>query len=434
MRDSSIYALLGRNLWDHGQYSLLGEPHTRFPPLHPLVSAPFIAAFGLSAGIKLSTLAAGIAVLVLTFLLLRRSMSTNVALLTTLLVAIHPGFVLMSMLGASDLLFTAFFLGFLYAYLRAGTNTRWYLLAGLLLGLSCLTRYNGLPLFALYGCYALWKRREHLKVSTFWTGLVIGGFLFALWIGRTYLLTGHLSQTGYGEEVAAQSPNLLLQLLRNIVYYVNPVHNIFPFLFPFALYGLWRYWQPQTYLLLGMLTIWLISAVWWVQAIRFFFPGYPILLGFAALGLRDLWVVSRRWTAALIAIIAIGIGIQAFSLCIYTYGSCNSWFDKHVGILPKAMGLSSEGIYTWKQGMDKLNTIAESGATVFVQYPWDAAVWQEDGVIRPDLHTTNDPNVCPLYRVEASPLPGDVTLFATEDAPVSHVYRHECAPPAPKKG
>jgi len=420
--DTLNYAFLGKNVWEQGAYTLTGMPYTKHLPLHALVSYPLIRTFGVHFGMHLSTLLGGFGVLTATFLLVRRLLrSPALAAATTAAVLAHPGFVLMSMLGSADLLFTTLFLLALYFYVKAEDERRFYLLAGACAGLSCLTRYNGITLFPLFLGYALWKRPRHLRSAWLWGGIAVGPAIFSTWLLRNFLVFGNPLYSGYAGELQQEAPSLVEQFLSNVAYYGNPLHNLFPFFFVFALIGLWRHARTQPFLLLAMLAAWLLSSIWWVQAIRFFFPGYPLLLVFAILGLIDVLHWRSRSLLILPLLITAGIGVQSLSFCLYTYGDCNAWFDRRVGILPKNMGLTPEGFYAWHLARNFINDHAERGALVYYEMPEVS-----ESVFRSDLHVVADRNLCPLYRITQRPEPDAEILYTTAAAPETAVTLQRC--------
>ncbi|TSC59209.1 MAG: hypothetical protein Greene041619_45 [Candidatus Peregrinibacteria bacterium Greene0416_19] len=422
--DTLNYALLGQSLWEHGTYMLNGVPWSKHLPLHAILSYPLVKVFGLHLGMHIASLLGGFGVLLGTYLVLQRTVGRSAALLTVLLVLLHPGFVLMSALGSADLLFTTLLLLSLAFYLEADKDERWYVLAGLAAGLACLTRYNGAPLFLLFLGYTYWKRRAHLRSHWFWSGIVLGSAVFSLWLVRNMVTFGNPLASGYRDELAQEAPSIIGQFLSNVLYYGNPVHNVFPFLFIFAAAGVILHARRQPFLFLAMLTAWVVSAVWWVQAIRFFFPGYPLLQAFAALALLDLW---RRWKAIpwLMGLVAVvGMSVQAFSLCIYTYGACNAWFDRTVGLLPVNMGLTSEGFYAWGLARDYLNAHAPKGATVYYEFIEDTG-----GHFRSDFRMTSDQSDCEAYRITQRPEDSEEIVFRTEAAPVTYVVERVCTSP-----
>lgn len=417
--DTVLYARLGQSLWTEWSYAIDSVPYAKHLPLHAFLSYPLVAAFGMRLGMHLSSLLGGFGVLVLTFLLIRLLVSPVIAVLTTIAVLFHPGFLFMTVVGSADLLFTTIFLGLLFALVRGEKAPRWLFVAGVLAGLASITRYNGLPLFLLIPVYVLAERRSFLQSKWLWGGLFLGGSILGLWFLRNLLVFRNPFFTAYTTELVAESDGPIRQLFANVWYYALPYHNIFA-LFPFALIGLLVYGKTLPLLIAGMITMWAFTLFWWVQAMRFAFPGYVPLLAFATLGL--LFLIRRFPSRVLWIPILIGIATaQGASLCLYTYGACNAWFDRTVGILPQDMKLSTEGFYTWEQARDFLNGHVPSGATVVVG---GEIVWNDD-IFRRDVRVLAE--ACPAYRITQRPEGRDEILFATEDVPVTYVTLQRCS-------
>ncbi len=427
LSDTAIYALLGKSVFTQGQYLFFGEPYAKHLPLQAIASYPLTAAFGFQLGMKLSTLLAGWGTLIMGFLIVRRQFSLRVALLGAVALLFHPAFVLMTTLGSADLLFGFLFLASVYAYLRAADDTRWYLAAFGCIGLSCLARYNGLPVLPLYLVWTVWKRPEHLREKWFLLGGVLGIALAVSWFVRNAIVFGSPFHSEYTVELGAEAPNPVHQVIKNFFYYLNPVHNLFPFVFPLAIWGLIQKSSKQSFLLACIGAIWVLTAIWWVQAMRFAFPAFPLLLGFAGAGFYDILRRFPKWTAALWIIAALGfIAVHAPALCLYTYGACNAAFDRTVGLLPKNLGLSPEGFYSWNQARTWIDVHAETGATLITDDGANAGVWQT-GVFRKDIRIVPAfDDHCPAYRITTTPVDNETSVFVTTDSPVTHVARRAC--------
>ncbi|MDD5075167.1 MAG: glycosyltransferase family 39 protein, partial [Candidatus Peribacteraceae bacterium] len=417
--DTTNYYLLGQSFWRHGTYVLDGAPYAKHLPLHAILSYPLAVLLGPSLGMKTSTLLAGFAVLLGTFFLFRKSFSFPVALLAAIFVLFHHGFILMTMLGSADLLFTALFLFSLAAFDRAEKDTRWYLLAGLLAGLSILTRYNGLILFPLYAFFILWKRRSHLKSGSLWAGLVLACAVAGIWFTRNALVFGNPLHTEYGSEYGDHVPSLVGEVLKNLLYYGNSLHNILPVLLVLALWGLWREGRKQPLLVLGFLAGIAFGLLWWVKGIRFAFPGYPVLLGFSAIGAADAWkrLANARWIVPIT--IMFTVALHASVLCVYTYGQCNAWVDRTFRLFPPNLGLSSEGLYGYGRAKDFINAQAPAGSVVLVPGMNEPA-WRS-GFFRSDIRVVRSlTEACPAYEiVQAKPVTSP--LFSTASAPPTFV-------------
>ncbi|MDD5623204.1 MAG: glycosyltransferase family 39 protein [Candidatus Peribacteraceae bacterium] len=426
--DTTVYALLAESMWKHGTYVYQGVPYAKHLPLHPILSYPFVWALGYHAGMKLSSLLAGIGTLWVSFFLLRRSFSVPVAVGAVSALVFHHGFVLMTMLGSADLLFVLLFLASLLAFLRAERDARFYLLCGGLAGLASLTRYNALALFPLFLVFVFWKRRKHLRSRLLWSGLVLGAVLFGLWLLRNALVFGSLLHSDYGGEFSAMVPSPFRELLRSVVYYLSPLHNILPVLLLLACWGLLREGKRQSFLLLALLAAWALSLFWWVKGMRFMMAGYPILLGFAFAGVFDLW---KRFPRSRRALILTGIATALFlhvpALCLYTYGACNAWFDRTIDHIPADLGLSSEGLYGIALAKEYINAHAPQGGAVLVRSQ-NFPVWKE-GVFRPDLRVIGKiGEACPSLEIVQSAPGMNRVVFATHAAPLTLVLEHLCPP------
>lgn len=424
LSDTTVYALLGESLWRHGTYVFEGVPYAKHLPLHAFVSYPFIRMTTAVAGMKLSSLVAGWGVLLATYLLIRRAFSPAVAMLTVALVLFHHGFVLIVQLGSADLLFTAFFLGSLAAFAAADEDPRRYLLAGLLLGLASLTRYNAVLLYLLYPAFIVWKRPRHVRSRWFWSGLLLALALFGLWFARNFITFGDPFFTAYSTEYHAQSPSLPALLLRNFLYYLGPFKNVLPVLFVLGILGLWRFGRSRPLLLIGMAAIFAIALLWWVRALRFAFPAYPIFLAFAAAELLFLWGRYRKARPLLVLVLGAAAFLHALSLCLYSYGACNAAFDRTVGRVPADLHLSPEGLYAISVARDFIDTHAATGAFVLVREP-NYSVWNR-GVFRSDLRIVSDLTAgCPAYEIEQRPT-GVTPVFVTPSVPRTMVLLHAC--------
>jgi len=428
--DTAVYALLGQSVLENGQYAVLGVPESKYLPLHALFSVPFVLLGGYKVGMALTTLVAGWGVLVAGYFLLQKLFSRPVAIGATILLTFHHAFVLMTQQGSADLLFTALFLASLLGYVLAKDDRRWYLLAGIAAGLACLTRYNGAPLFVLFLGFTYWKRPKHLRSPWFQWGMIVGAVLFGLWFVRNALVFGDPFHTDYTGELATHTRGFFSQIFSNVFYYADPVHNLLPVFFLAALYGLWKLRKTHVFAMLAMCSAWVLTAFWWVQAMRFAFPGYVILAGFAVAGFL---AVAKQYRRRLVPFIVIStvlvVPMHAAALCLYSYGPCNAFMDRTVGILPKNLGLSPEGFWTWEQSRRFLNGKTSLKGTVVVDTPWNAAVWQE--LFRPDLRVTDEKTFslrpsCPSYRITQKPNASHRPLFSTLDEPTTSVMESPC--------
>lgn len=419
--DTVLYALLGKSVWTEGTYAVIGELHGKHLPLHAIVSYPFVEAFGLHLGMKILTLLQGFFVLTAFYALLRRTFSRAVAIVATLAVTLHHGFVVMTMLGSADLLLTLLFLLMLHAYLNAERDKRWYIVLGIFLGLACLTRYNAVPLFFFFPLYTLWKRRRDLPSAWFISGTLLGIAIFSLWFLRAYLVFGALTND-YTTELEVKSVGLLQQFFINVTYYIHPVRNILPIPLLLSFFGMWRARRTQSLLIVATFAIASLFAVWPVLNLRYLFPAYVLLLGFAAFGAVELYrLIPRKKVFVMGALALVTILSGSAALCLYSYGACNAFFDRTVGWLPKNMGLATEGFYTWDLARDWINENAEPNAEVVVIGKENSFAWSE-GVFREDLNVVTDTmKSCPSYEITQHEFPEEEIVFQTEDQPTVYV-------------
>jgi hypothetical protein len=177
---------------------------------------------------------------------------------------------------------------------------------------------------------------------------------------------------------------------------------------------------------LCMIAVWLLGFLWWVQAIRFLFPGFVLLLGFATIGILTFWHRHPRLRLMLLSATVLMVGFNASFFCLYTYGSCNAWFDRTVGVLPGNLGLSAEGFHTFDQAREYLNRNAEPGAIIEVSTAENVSAWQT-GVFRSDIRVVaEDVGQCPAWRIDQVVRDGGKIVYQTTDAPVTYVTVREC--------
>jgi 4-amino-4-deoxy-L-arabinose transferase-like glycosyltransferase len=424
--DTAYYALLGESIWTTGTYALNGVPHAKFLPLHALYSYPFTAVFGIGLGMKVSTLVAGWGVLITSFLLLKETVSKKAGLLVTFLLLLQPAFLLLTMFGGSDLLFTLLLLASALFFVKAERNQRMYLWAGLLLGAACLTRYNGVPMFGVYTLWMLWKRPHHLKHAWSWIGLCAGILVFSTWFIRNAIVFGDPLHTDYLVVQDAHSPSIMEQIFRSIVYYGNPLHSVLPLLLTFAVWGIVRLGRKQILPMLIMLGGWALALIWWSKGMRYLVPTMPILLGFSILGFTDIYEQLKNKQVILWVTCALLLMTHLPMLCVYSYGACNAWMDRNIGFLPPNMGLTQEGMHMWNEGVRYVNK--EMPAYAIVTTDLDAAeVAVLEDTFRSDLHITERGNpACASYKLTQSGAIDGSILFESISQPTTRVLKMRC--------
>ncbi len=426
--DAAAYALLSKNIW-HGTYSLFGQPYAQHLPFHAAFSYPFVAIMGDNLGMQISTLMAGLLMLVGLYLFVQQQVSARIASVTVLFAAVHHGVVYQSFTGYADLLFSALFLYALWSYGKAGNNARWYIATGVFTGLACLTRYNGLPLFPLFLGYTFWARRAQSKAVVFWVGGLIGVGIFSLLLVRNAIAFGNPVHSYYWAEQAGWRGTSAFQTVaENVVYYLNPLQNILPILLIAALYALYKHGRSSTFLWLSMLTGWLVAIPWPVQSIRFALPGHMILLAYAAWGITEWWQKKTpRQPMIRSALIVTLLLTHTSALCLYSYGWCNATADRTFSFLPANLGLTQEGLHSFNLARRFLNQNATSNSQILIENPVEAAAWQHE-VFLEDLVVSPTVDTCPVYRIyqNREPVEGS-QLYRTATKPTVVVTRQSCA-------
>lgn len=177
--DNSGYVSLAHGLLDGRGYTDVfdpaGLPHTKYPPLFPMLLAMMIAAGARTwTALKLSAAVPTIAAALFSLWWARKRVGELPALGAALLVGASSGFVYYSHWVLSDPLFVACTLGALFAFGQStGDDERRWLTLGLVLaGLAYFTRSAGLPLVvAALGWLALRRRWRALAAAGAGLGL-----------------------------------------------------------------------------------------------------------------------------------------------------------------------------------------------------------------------------------------------------------------------
>jgi hypothetical protein len=427
--DPVYYSLLGEGFWTTGTYSILGQLHEQLLPAHAILSYPFAWAFGHAYGLKVASLAQGLVVLSLAFALARKFFSVPAAYLTPVLLLTTHGFPYGMNTGGVDNLYTALLLGSVLCFSAARKDTRWYLAYGALAGVMCVSRYNGIPIVMALFAYALWTRPAVWRSRMFWAGNILSALPAVLWVLRSARLVNSLGDAGYIQLFESTAQNrgaweFITNAGESVLYYLNPIHNFMPVLLLIVLWGLWRYGRAHPLLIVTMLSALVVTAVWPVHVLRYGVPLYPFALAFAAQALVDAYRRWPRWEwVAVLTLVQLGSG--GFALCLYAYGSCNVWFDRTIGGVPRDLHITAEGMHSWNDARSYVDANAQSGATVLIESPTTAAAFSI-GVFRKDLQVRTSAQGC-TYRIgEHHPTPGGIVVYASPDPPTYVVERRDC--------
>jgi len=424
--DTAYYALLGKSIWTTGAYALDGVPHAKFLPLHAFYAYPFTVLFGYGIGMKVSTLVAGCSVILASYVLLKETVSRSTWLIVATLLLLQPGFILSTMLGSADLLFTALILTSAIFFVQADRQPTFYLWSGVLLGLACLTRYNGIPIFGIYGLYLLWKRPHDLRHIWSWAGGIVGIAILGLWFLRNFLVFGNALHTEYVTVQAGSSSSIVTQIINNSFYYADPLHSVLPVLFLLALWGVRRSGSKQTFLIFFALGATALALIWWSHGVRYMVPILPILLGFSVIGFIDLLERVNHKNLMIISMTALIVLTHVPVLCAYSYGSCNAWMDNHIGILPPFLGVSPEGMTSWNEAKNYVNAQVPNDSMVATGLD-DVEIAVLESTFRPDLQIITRSNAqCPYYDLTQMREFSGSVLFTSENEPTARVTVVEC--------
>lgn len=382
--DSMQYAHLSRNFWTTWSYQFQGEPHQYHMPLFPIASYWSILLFGFNYGLKVASLLYGIAMYGLVFAFARslRPADRVTPVLTLLLLLFSFPTVWLLSLGNADTFFGILFFAALISYNKAHGAPRFYLLSGLLIGLTSLTRLPGLTLIPIIGLHALLARRKDLRGIFFWLQLVIAFGIFSLWPLRNALLFGSLRDGHLVNELSREG-TLLWYLWHNILYYLNPLHSILLLSVP-ALWGFIIHGRRHLLVSIAIPGSMLLAVIYHAVTVRFMVVTLPLLLFFAALGIQDAW---RRWSLWLVfPFLVLALFLQAGFVCFYSLPQCHAMVDRlSIPFLPKDFGWTQEGFESFQEAVDWVNRIAPQNAELSGAFIEDLSVWEDFHRLRSDI-------------------------------------------------
>ena len=392
--DPVEYAQLSVSIWETGTYRVLGVAHEVFPPMLPILSYPFIKMAGLNFGMKTASLVYGLLMIVALFTFLRHESRDDpvLAYSVTALLALSYTVTWLFSVGNADLLYGAEFFLILLLYLKAAHHPRLYLIIGLLLGITMLTRYMGAALAPILFLHVLLTRRAHLRTPSFWIQWVLAAAVFSLWLLRNKLTFGtwilwHL-RAQIGDVTVTPALSLLV---RNITFYVNPLHSIalLALLFIIGIATRWR-----KHLLIAIAIPWSIAPalVYHTASSRYLVATIPLLLVFVVEGIRVLRNYLPMWIVwSLVGIALVG---QVGLTCLYTLPQCHRMMNQLIPMLPRETGIAQEAMESFQLAVDWIDRFAVSGSSVIGSniVPQDIPVWQSSHRLRSDLMLAIEPS------------------------------------------
>ena len=323
--DNSLYISLAHSLASNGSYTELfdpaGLPHSKYPPVFPLVLAALMALGAKTwAAMKSVAVVSTLAAVAFIYLWAERRLGSWTAFAVALLYGASAAVVYYSHLALSDPLFVACTVAAFWAYeggTREGsTRPPWIAAAVVLAALAYFTRSAGLPLVvALFAGLALERRWRAVGV----TAVAVGVPALLWW------LRGRDAPASYAAEFWLVDPyqptlgtigvlDLVPRAIANLEGYVTrhgPGGVIGQSSGGLALLGvvmvaatLWgwvrtvreRIGLPEIFLPLyfGLILLWPI--VW--SGDRFALPLYPLVFLYGAVALRDITARAPRFLSA----------------------------------------------------------------------------------------------------------------------------------------
>ncbi|MBR9701523.1 glycosyltransferase family 39 protein [Candidatus Pacearchaeota archaeon] len=193
-QDSSWYIALGKNLAEHGSYSLEGRySHSQYPPGFPLLIAAFYPFFknAFISGLFVVALSS-ILILYLTYII-GNSADRKIGIIASFLLIFNTVFLAHSNFVLSQVPFTFFFIAGLYFFNKGFENEKYFLLSMPLIAMSCLIRFEGYLLIfpMIYLCFKNWsKTKKVIFRDKFLIGSFLGSLFLLWWFIRNYLVFG----------------------------------------------------------------------------------------------------------------------------------------------------------------------------------------------------------------------------------------------------
>ena len=309
--------------------------------------------------------------------------------------------------AAMDLQVAALWFATVAAFSMGLERKAWRPVAGVLLGLSLLTKATAVPLPLLLICYAVWVKRTQALAPCLWLGLA--GPVFLMWPWMWFDTVAHLQD--YLGIVRDRPAISVLYFGRSIDWSEVPFH--YPLVMVLATTpvliaaaalagagGRLRAWRDDsTGLLLIANLIYLLAiasapGIAKYDGVRLFLPALPFLAALSGIGLVRLWgQIRRRLSAkpwAAFAAAAAFVCYHLVWLCLYSpFYLCS--FSGLVGGLPGAHRVGLETTYWGEtighEAISYVNANAPEKARVAIApYPHLAALFHRDqGSFRGDL-------------------------------------------------
>lgn len=215
--DEYIYVKAAQNIYYNGEFSLNGIPVIGYPPLYSfIISAAHIfsnmeTAYNI---IKIINAILSSLIIIPAYLLSREFLDNNKARTVAMLIGIMPFNFSIFPYAMSENLFSTLFLLAIYCIFKSITekSKRYAFLAGIFLGLVCITRYIGGILFLVVGILIFYFliKREKRKAQNAIIIVLIGSVLPIIWEIRNYVVAQSSISTLVSSTILINKPHLTI--------------------------------------------------------------------------------------------------------------------------------------------------------------------------------------------------------------------------------
>jgi len=236
--DGYIYAEMAQNFFHTGQMLVYGTPVYFYPPIYAMFlsfSYLFNDMTMVYFVMKVINVLLSTSIIFPTYLLAKEFLSTKKSFVTAMLVGVIPStFAFSSFLMAENLFYPLFMFSIYFIY-KSFTSNNWYwdLIAGVLIGLTYLTKTLGIVLVLLVIIMFLFNLSWQQSVKKVLMGLVCFLTVLPWYIGKTSIVGGYSA-----EIISINSGNLYVFLTWIVLYLAYLVLASGVVLFAFSLLNL----------------------------------------------------------------------------------------------------------------------------------------------------------------------------------------------------
>lgn len=324
--DEAWYADIARNMTETG--NLLtpiwnNQPFYDKPPLFYWLTAFGMKLFGVSEfSARFISAMSSIATIVVVYMFALNQWGVNTAVISSLVLLSTPAFLYRGRTGNLDSLLAFLIFASIFVFFKATKDKRWWLVYGILLGLTFLTKGMLTFLFPVIVLCMFFDKRKHKNRPIFLfssMGLAIG--IIALWFFITHLANGdiYIRQFFIHQREKVISTQSILQNFswEYVTYLKSGMKVWFILLLPSLLY-VWVRLRKSSLFLLSIYFI-ILLALWSVVEVKsnwFLLPLYPlasIFIGFSSVEFVKKY--RKGYLGALLLVLL----IAGFQLYTYRY-------------------------------------------------------------------------------------------------------------------